>query len=237
MKRGAIHTPRPAGVARLAARATLAQAPVPNWFALAPADGDCLGNDVYGNCVDAADCRLIQLWGGKIDKSIALNRYRQMTGFNLVTGLPDNGSDTSADMASWCAAPILDLDGKPWPIYWASVDHTDEEEILAALARLPLAVTIGLPAAIADSPERWSEAPQHDWTAGEGHRVVLGSAGDRGWRVRSWGRDYTVSYDLMRLMLLAVDAPIPHRAAAPAELQWSGLDYTALEADLATLTA
>lgn len=238
MRHGAIHRPRPAGIARLTARVSLnAALPIPNWFAKVPADGDCLGNDMYGDCVDAADCRLIQLWGGRIDRSIALSRYHQMTGFDIATGRPDDGSDTAADMASWCAAPILDLDGKPWPIYWASVDHTNETDIRAALAKGPLLITVGLPQAIADDPERWCENRQPGWAPDEAHRVVLGFADARGWRVRSWGRDYVVSRDLMRLMLLAVDVAIPHPASAPAHLEWAGLDYAALEADLAKLLA
>jgi hypothetical protein len=236
-RHGAIHTPRPDGIARLAARMGMAEAPIPNWFARFRADGDPLGNDQFGDCADAADCQLIRLWGGRADRAMALSRYQMNTGFDPATGQPDNGTDTSQDMASWCAAPILDLDGRPRPIYWAWVDHADETEIRAALARFPLAISVGLPAAIADDPDRWGEDPQPGWTPDEGHRIVLGFMNDRGWLVRSWGEDYTVSFALMRLMLLAVDVPIPHPATAPAELQWSGLDYAALARDLATLRA
>ena len=71
--------------------------------------------------------------GGKANRAMALARYGMMTGFNPTTGQPDNGSDTSADLLNWCAAPIVDLDGRPWPIYWASVDHTDLAGVRAAL--------------------------------------------------------------------------------------------------------
>jgi hypothetical protein len=237
VKRGAIHTPRPPEIARLAARLAAPPTSGPNWLARWPADGDALGNNDYGDCCDAADCQLIRLWGGRTDTSIALGRYQQMTGFDPKTGLPDNGSDTSADLAAWCAAPIIDLDGKSWPIYWASVDHTDETEIRAALTRFPLAISVGLPAAVADNPERWCEAPEAGWTADDGHRLVLGFVDAKGWHVRSWGEDYVVSFALMKLMLWAVDVPIPHPVAAPAELRWAGLDYAALESDLAALAA
>ncbi len=177
-RHGAIHTPRPDGIARLAARMGMAEAPIPNWFARFRADGDPLGNDQFGDCADAADCQLIRLWGGRADRAMALSRYQMNTGFDPATGQPDNGTDTSQDMASWCAAPILDLDGRPRPIYWAWVDHADETEIRAALARFPLAISVGLPAAIADDPDRWGEDPQPGWTPDEGHRIVLGFMND-----------------------------------------------------------
>lgn len=237
MRHGAIHAPRPAGVARLRDRATVPSGLAVNWLERFPADGDALGNDRVGNCVPAADCQLIRLWGGAADGALALARYQMMTGCDPATGLPDVGTDTAVDMLSWCAAPILDRDGRPWPIYWASVDHTDETAIRLALTRFPLAITIGLPRAIADDPDRWSAAPGVGWTPDEPHRVVLGHADASGWRVRSWGEDYVVSPALMRLMLLAVDVPIPHPAAAPAHLELEGIDFAALEADLGALLA
>lgn len=236
MRFGAIHTPRPAGIARLSSRVGAPSSPIPNWLARFPPDGDPLGNDDFGDCVDAADCQIIRIMGGKADRAMALARYTQ-TGFDLATGQPDNGSDTRADMLNWCAAPIVDLSGKAWPIYWASADHTDEADVENALRLFPLLITVGLPAPIANDPERWSEPPQPGWTADEAHRIVLGYRDDKGWWVRTWGSDYAVSPALLRLMLLAVDIPIPRPASAPSELQIDGLDYAALEADLAALAA
>lgn len=237
MRFGAIHAPRPDAIARLSARGALTEAPIPNWFARFPADGDPLGNDDIGNCVDAADCQIVRLMGGRANRQMAMARYAMMTGFDPATGQPDNGSDTSADMVNWCAAPIVDLDGRPFPIYWASVGHTDMAGVGGALARFPLVVTIGLPNQIAQYPERWREPPYPGWTADEPHRVVLGNRTGAGWWLRSWGLDYPTHPDLLRLMLLAVDVPIPHPAAVPPELQWAGLDYAALAADLATISA
>jgi len=234
MRFGAIHSAHPAGLPRLSARAGLTPVPIPNWLARFPADGDPLGNDDFGNCVDAADCQIIRLMGGRADRAMALARYQMNTG--CPPG-PDNGSDTVVDMRNWCAAPIVDLSGQPWPIYWASADHTDVSEIGLALARFPLLITIGLPAAIADAPERWGDPPQSGWTPDEAHRVVLGFEDGRRWWVRSWGLDFAVDPDLLRLMLLTVDVPIPHPSAAPPELRLDGLDYAALSADLAAIAA
>lgn len=239
MRFGAIHSQPPAMVPRLHSRLDMRGAPVQprNWFATVPPDGDPLANDDYGCCVPAADFQLARIWGGKVDRSLVLNRYRLITGFDPATGQPDNGTDTATDMRQWIAAPILDLDGKPWPIYWATVDQTDEGAIRLALRRFPLRIVIGLPAAVAQDPDRWARPPEPGWTKDEPHCVVLGNVWAGGWQVRSWGSDYTVNFDLMRLMLMAVDVPIPHPSAAPPQMEWAGLDLAALDADLASLSA
>jgi hypothetical protein len=223
LRHGALLAPRPPTVKRLTAGAP--QAPLTNWLTRFKADGDPLGNDQYGCCVDAADIQIMRLWGARCDTSIVLNRYRQ-TGWNPATGVPDNGTPTSADMLNWVAAPVLDLDLKPWASAWATADHTDDDEIRSALARFPLRITIGLPASIAQFPERWCQAPDPSWTPDEAHEVVLGFADASGWWVRTWGLDYAVSPAMMKLMLLAVDVPIPHPSTVPPELQLAGEDFS-----------
>lgn len=225
LRHGALYQPHPPDLPRFPR--ALAPVPIPNHFLHYQADGDALNNDRYGCCVPAADVQIARLWGARCDGTTVLNRYRQ-TGFDPATGIPDNGTPTADDMLNWAAAPILDLDGRPWPIWWRSVDHTDEGAIRHALARFPLVITLGLPVQIAQEPERWNEPPQPGWTADEGHRVVLGYAEGDVWWVRTWGIDYAVSPELMRLMLLTVDVPIPHPAGVPAELQLAGEGLTAV---------
>lgn len=182
---------------------------IPNHFLKFPADADALANDRVGNCVTAARCQMIRLWGGTADEALAIRLYTAWGGYDPHTGTPDNGIDTLHAMFASVASPVVDSAGRQWPIRWAKAHHTDEDEIRAALARWPLEVTIGLPRQVAQEPGRWSEAPEPGWTADEPHRVVLGFEDGAGWWVRSWGLDVPIHPDLMRLMLLAVDVPIP----------------------------
>lgn len=200
---------------------------IPNWFLRFPADGDALRNDELGNCVAAARCQMIRLWGGKADASLSEALYTEWGGYDPRTGQPDNGLDPLQVMFASCAAPGVDAAGKPWPILWTKADPANTAEIRAALEVYPLELTLGLPAAIADYPERWRDPPALGMKPDLGHRVVLGNETAEGWIVRSWGLDWVVHPDLMRVMLLAVDVPIP--TSAP-NLMRTGIDYAAFAA-------
>lgn len=237
MKHGSIITPRPKGLQEFHTRAkALAPKPV-NWFKLPP-DGDLIGNDDYGDCDPVADFRLIQMWGGKCNKELALNRYSQLTGFEASKPETDQGTDTNEDMRSWCAFPIFDGE-KAWPIYWAQVDPTDGNQVLRALNRVPLLATLALPKAIEDTPERWAYPPGRgpEWEFAAAHRVVLGAWDPLAWTVYTWGRYVKIHPETMRLMLSGgiIDVAIPHLQSAPDYLDLEGIDYDALAQDLKSL--
>ena len=110
MKLGARHRPQPLAVRPLSQRASLhLMIPPPHvdWHAKCPPDRDALSNDKYGCCVEVADYRIIQMrkavmWGDATKPLVAdiLARYSALTGFNITTGQPDNGTDAVADMQS-----------------------------------------------------------------------------------------------------------------------------------------
>jgi hypothetical protein len=106
-RRGAIYRPAPPFVRPFHHTAGLVRLTAPSsadWHAKAPANGDALGNDQYGCCVEAADYQIIRLrranaWGDtwKPTKDMLLTRYGGETGFDPQTGLPDEGTDTATD--------------------------------------------------------------------------------------------------------------------------------------------
>ena len=233
--KGALHN----GALRAATAIPRLQPPggeIPDWFSRFPADRDALGNaddgvlKGVGDCVPAARCQVIRLWGGAADRDLAYRLYAMRTGFNPATLTPDNGTDTLTAMFASCAAPVVDEAGRAWPILWAKVDHKNEAEIERALAHYPLEITVQMPAGdLGDDPESWCDRPMTAFRPGtESHRIVLGGRDDAGWRVRTWGMDVTVHPELFRSMLLAVDVPIPHPDSSPAELVNDGIDYAYL---------
>lgn len=209
MKFGAIHNQAARDATPIPRLPRAVHRTIPNHFLKFPADADALGNQRVGNCVTAARCQMIRLWGGTANEDMAVTLYTEWSGYDPRTGVPDNGVDTLHAMFASVASPIVDTSGTEWPVQWFKAHHTDEDEIRAALALYPCEITIGLPREIAQEPEQWREPPDPNWTPDEQHRVVLGFVNDDGWWVRTWGLDYPINPELMRLMLLAVDVPVP----------------------------
>ena len=244
MKHGSIITPKPSQVPEFKLRTMTTHATAPpiqpvNWFKDCPPDGDALGNDDFGCCDPAADFRIVQLWGGKCSKDLVLNRYEQLTGFRSDIPSTDQGTDTNMDMRSWCSFPIYD-GTKAWPTLWAQIPSNDLSQALTALQRFPLLVTLALPVAVADYPERWVLPPGSGagWAPTEGHRVVLGGWDGSNWLVRTWGTDVPIGDAMFRLMLGpgVFDVPIPEPSLQD-RFDLEGISFDALEVDLRLLVA
>lgn len=252
MQLGAIHRPAPAAIVQLRQRARLdlMQAPPSaDWFAKCPADGDYLGNDLHGNCVPVADYRIIQIrrmnvfgdrW--KPTTAMTLDRYAKLTGFNPITCLPDDGTDTAADMTDWCTKGIQvnaqDIDVS----LWTAINPNDVQHVKIGVAHIgPLAVTLALPLAFQDL-KRWASVPGFgvDWAAASWgfHRVVLGKYDGDVFTLRTWGQDLELHPAAWRSYVVAVDAPLSRVSwLDPTGLSPSGLDWDALHSDMLKLAA
>lgn len=246
---GAIHTPAPAAIQPLATRASLARMAVPqnaDWWAKCPPDGDALGNDQCGNCVPVADLRIIQArranaWGDTWvpPKQMAVSLYTLRTGYNQLTGQPDRGTDTVADMTAWVQSGIRLDEQNLDVVRWATVDPKRDDEIALAIAHLgPIAVTLALPSAAQDLTT-WSRAPGQgaDWAPGSwgGHRVAAGAFNGRTRVVRTWGMDLQMHPEFWAAYVVACDAALSREWLDTTGLSPDGLDWNALTADLAGL--
>ena len=250
-KLGAIHVPAPRAIRPLAARARLSLMTPPtsaDWLARCPADGDPLGNDAVGDCVPCAELRTIQVrrvnaWGDvwRPTRDMAFGLYAALTGFDPVTGLPDDGTDTVKGMASWATAGIRIDDQNLDVVRWATVDPADAAHIAIAIGHTgPVQVSLALPKA-AEDVTVWSRPPG----AGAGwepaswgcHRVMVG-AFDGAERVcRTWGQDVAIHPAFWSAYVLAVDATLSREWMEATGLAPSGLDWDALDGDLAGLAA
>lgn len=221
---GAWHRPAPDWVPALAASVVLDDMPAPpraDWFAACPADGDALGNDTHGCCVEAADFRLIEAWlansaGSDLWKpslDLVLGRYARLTGYDPATGLNDNGTRTDQDLADFTSMgitlPALQRDFVPW---WRRIDPLNDGHLAVGVGECgPALVTLALPrnwAAIEADSGAWAVAPGQgsDWDlCGACHRVLFGRFDGVARWVRSWGRDLAVHPDWWRRYCVAVD--------------------------------
>jgi len=224
VKLGARHRPQPLAVRPLSRRASLhLMIPPPHvdWHAKCPADGDALSNDKYGCCVEVADYRIIQMrkavmWGDATKPLVSdiLARYSTLTGFNITTGQPDNGTDTVADMQSWCTKGIRISDQTEDVPFWTMAHPADQNEVNLAIAHTgPVAITMLLPI-VAQDLDAWSQAPGAgtDWVPGSwgAHRVMGGKYDGSVRTIRTWGLDVVVHPEFWSAYVVAVDATISH---------------------------
>lgn len=246
MRLGAIHRRQPLAIRPLTKRASLhLMTPPPHidWHAKCPADHDALSNDKYGCCVAVADYRIIQmrkanLWGDASKPLVSdiLSRYSALTGFNLATGQPDNGTDTVSDMSAWCSKGIRIGSQTEDVPYWCMCHPQDLHEVNVAIAHSgPVAVTMLLPTAAQDL-EVWSKSPGtgSGWEPGSwgGHRVMCGKYDNNVRTVRTWGFDVVVHPDFWSKYVVAVDATISREWLTTTGLTPLGLDFDALRSDL-----
>lgn len=249
MRLGANHRPAPAAIRPLSTRASLHLMKAPpsaDWYAAAPADGDPLANDRYGCCVPVADYQLIRVhvanamgssW--KPTAGMVLMRYASLTGFNIVTGQPDDGTDTVDDLSNWCRYGIR-LDGQNLDVpFWAVVDPTNDEEVNLAIAHMGgVQLTLNLPAAAQD-PTTWPNPPGTgpSWVPGTWgmHRITSSKYDGRVRTGRTWGMDLEMHPDFWRRYVVATDTLLSRQWLHTTGLSPAGLDWNALREDIAGL--
>lgn len=225
-------------------------APKPaDWLEAIPAEGDALGNTRWSNCWEVAQAWVICLrraiTAGDTTRprlQSILSQYTLLTGFNQLTGLPDDGTLTSDAMAQWCRGGYRINDQTLDIPHWLTVDPANDAHVAIAIGLAgPLMATWRLPIAMQDM-STWSNAPGSggDWDAlwGE-HETVLGATDGAEWvTTRTWGNDLPVHPEIRRKYLIHIDVPLDLTAGG-----WlgttghspAGLDREALAADMAKI--
>jgi hypothetical protein len=230
------------------ARLDLMTAPAAaDWHRAAPADGDALGNDGCGCCVEAWDyqeerIRLANATGStwKPTAAMVLARYSRLTGYDPGTGQPDLGTDTALDSADLCSKGLQINDQLLDVPHWTLLDPANLTHIKIAVAQLgAVALTLNLPIALQDLDFDKAPGSGPDWVPGSWgmHRVGSGKYDGDTLTIRTWGLDKPVHPETLKLILVAVEARVSQRWLTATGLAPSGLDMDALMADRARLTA
>lgn len=197
MRLGLIHRPHPC-LPRISAHLAGQVPPVvADWHGRIALDGDALGNDQVGNCVECGTLRAIQIMravaagdGRKPTASEALALYRAWAGWD---GTPGGASDcgTASDVAAaqWAST------GVAWGEQWRDVpavagfDPRIASHLRAAIAWLgPVQLDLDMPLSAQD---------QETWSVGDGeagrpgswgaHRVCVGKYDACGFTCVTWG--------------------------------------------------
>lgn len=225
MKRGARHQPDHPALAHAidyaAVKVGLPQRDT-NWFTewnWQP-DGYVLLNDDLSCCCPAADLRLVQAWQAargvrwRVPVELVRLRYAAVAGY-LGTPETDQGTIPAIDCFDWQTAPIV-ASGL-WRVRWCVVPPAD---VVSALRRGPLLLTIGLTATDADDPDLWGDDPDSAFT--DFHRVVCGANDGEVLSCLTYG----FLADVAAARVVAADLMLP--VDAPAELRTAGVDWSVL---------
>jgi hypothetical protein len=255
MRTGLIFRPLP-GVARMDARLSVpalsAIPPAHNWLQELPANGDPLGNDVHSDCVQAAELNTIYIrravtFGDvrRPTQAQALALYSRQSGYDPAVPGSDTGTISSDADADWATRGIesdpqtLDI------VSWVSIDPANMAHVRTAIWLFgPVQLDLALPAALQGDPfAPWALPPAGinalGWKPGSlgGHRVCLGAYDEVGFTARSWGWDISVSEGFVGAYALQIVATVSRSWLDSRGLSPAGLDWAALEADLAGIAS
>lgn len=252
-KLGLIHVDTPSdvpGVARLPMANIMPPTSV-DWLSRCPADGDMLGNDVLGDCVQVAKLRTIQIrraiamgdsWKPTLDMAVGL--YQRETGYSPDVPGSDQGTMTDTSMRAWTASGVRVNDQDLDVVHWLSVPRRSALQTKLALAHTgPLQLSLNLPAALQDivqAGKDW-ELPASfaggEWTPGSwgAHRVVLGGYDPTGWKIRTWGMDVRMDFGFMIMFGLAIDATLSREWFTAVGTSPAGMTWDEATAELPTL--
>jgi hypothetical protein len=170
---------------------------------------------------------------------MAFGLYSALTGFDPVTLSPDDGTDTTHAMASWSGGGIRIDSQNLDVVHWATVDPAAAADIAIAIGYTgPIQVTMALPRAAQDVTV-WSRPPGTGagWEPASWgyHRVMVGAFAGTERVCRTWGQDVVIHPEFWSAYVVGVDAVLSREWMDATGLAPSGLDWGALEQDIASL--
>lgn len=191
--------------------------------------GMCL-NDQIGDCTIAGVAHLIQLWNGNVlTDAQVLTAYEQIGGYDPAKPDSDQGCAETDVLTAWMTSGISNdtLAG------YTSLNVTDLDEIRDAINWFG-AVYIGLnlPQSAESNTTLWDVLP-NDPIAG-GHCVILVGYDDHFYAV-SWGMLIPCTVAFLGAYMEEAYAPLNKDYVANNGKTPSGLDWSALETDMALL--
>ncbi len=243
---GLIHRPHPR-LPRIGAALAGRQPPAAaDWHRYIALDGDALGNDQVGNCVECGTLRAIQVMRAaaagdarKPSTAEALALYRAWAGWDG-TAATDLGTASDAAAALWASQ------GVAWGEQWrdipavAGFDPRIASHLRAAIAWLgPVQLDLDLPLSAKEQPSTWTvgtgaAAQPGSWGA---HRVCVGAYGPGSFRAITWGEERILSDDFIATYALDAMAAISRSWLDTMGRSPRGLDIDQLEAESRSLAA
>jgi len=207
-------------------------------FALDPAQLNILGNDQYGDCVEAAAMHFAQNETANTgdpltpttEQTLAL--YTAVTGFNPSDPSTDQGTDPETLLAYWKSTgiPINDASGKEVMhtiTGWASLDITSWAQLrYAAYTFGGLFLAINCPQSAEDNTNNWNVIPGSPIVGG--HGINMTGQGALGCKIDSWGLVIPATQAFMRNYLVSAFAVVTPFWLNKQSKSPSGLDLDGL---------
>lgn len=202
-----------------------------------------LGNDQYGDCVEAAYAHMLQVWidraGGSFtpDSTSVLNAYSALTGFSPNNPNTDRGTDMLAAAKYWRSTGMngYEIDA------FASVNPLSTQDVQDSVAYYGgLNIGLQLPLSAQDQ-----SSPQGTWAVSTGSGSVAGSWGGHCvpicgydqktiWVV-TWGYIQAMTWDFFETYCDEAFVFLAHEWIENTGISPSGLAWGQLQADLANL--
>lgn len=234
---GLIHAPHPRLPRIGAALVGLSLPPKVDWHQAISLDGDALGNDQAGNCVQCGVLRAIQIMRSvaagdtrKPSAAEALALYRAWAGWDG-TAATDLGTRSDVAAAAWGAT------GVQWGDQWldlpalAAFSPAVVSHLRAAIAWLgPVQIDLDLPA-IARDAKSWEvvDGPLSAPGSWGPHRVCVGKYDNDGFYGVTWGMEMPMTEEFVETYALAGTAAVSRSWLDVVGHSPLGLDLDALE--------
>jgi hypothetical protein len=200
-----------------------------------------LGNDKYGDCVEAGYAHIVQIWGDRAgntfvpDEADTLAAYTAMTGFNPNDPSTDKGTDILTAVNYWKSTG---MNGHEITAYAAlnPVDQNQMEEAIAFFGGAYIGLQLPI-SAQSQVGQEWTVTQGKDAQAGSwgGHCVPLcGYDASRLWCV-TWGALQSMTWQFLttycdEAYVLLAQEWMEASGVSPSNLAWGQL-----MADLANL--
>jgi hypothetical protein len=200
-----------------------------------------LGNDAYGDCVEAGFAHQVQMWCDRAgqpfvpDDAETLGAYTAITGFNPADPVTDQGTDMLTACNYWRSPGLA---GHEITAY-LSVSPKDRGEVSEAVAFYGgLYLGLALPLSAQNQlGEVWTVVTGPDAAAGSwgGHCVVASGYDDNVVWFISWGKIYAMTWDFFATYCDEAYVLLSRDWMRASGVSPSGLAWGQLQGDLANL--
>lgn len=202
-----------------------------------------LGNDQYGDCVEAAYAHMLQVWidraGGSFvpDSTSVLGAYTALTGFNPNNPNTDRGTDMLAAARYWRSNGMNGYEIDAF-LEVNPLSTVDVQDSVAYYGGLNIGLQLPLSAQDQSSPQStWTVSTGPGSVAGSwgGHCVPVSGYDQKTIWVVTWGYIQAMTWDFFETYCDEAFVFLAHEWLENTGVSPSGLAWGQLQADLANL--